>query len=671
MIKRKESFDSTTDNRKAWIGTPSSQSSLGATAVISSQANTTAKIYASVAAALIVALSPALFFSFGYHNDFNAWAYDTHRCCTRHPETQILMSIGRYFGAYAQNLQFWTIHSLSDLWIWRLVGIISAAALALYYLHIVSLRRPPTWQNACLTVAIFTLPTMQFQAIWVSMYMFWTPPILLSLVAADLLLRATERAASSDRIAVRDAAAPLVLAFLSLLTGFFFYPISATFVLVPAAHLLLSENTSKIRRMALLAVACVGAAFVTLFVVHKFIVLPHLRNVPYLGDYVFTFSSAIVTDAVQRLSNYVQEGAFLWLGLDIPEFQEMVGLAAAIGALYCAMRLVRGSLKAAAFSNFIMICCLFVAAAAPLLIVHQYSNTYRIMFTMTAIELLALFWLLKQLPLRGITLALVLAGIGAVFAFVSVYGTALSSHVEYDVDARAVARLPAEQFHAIAQIRPIAQRTAFGFDLRNDFGALSPINHVFDLLIGLRYRGDATFDVETARPAGDDSDSPPLVLEKNATVIDLSPIYGWPKVSNLSQFATVSAQPRGQFGPMNAVDGVDNTFWEVCGQPFPITLTLEYPSAHTLLGYDLSTIETPERMPRRWEVWATSKESSWHKLQEVADARPWGMRENRHFDVEFVPDVTGIKLVILETQIGSCLRLYEFRPAFEVPPETN
>ena len=322
------------------------------------------------------------------------------------------MSIGRYFGAYAQNLQFWTIHSLSDLWIWRLVGIVSAAALALYYLHIVSLRRPPTWQNACLTVAIFTLPTMQFQAIWVSMYMFWTPPILLSLVAADVLLRATERAALADRTAARDAAAPLVLAFLSLLVGFFFYPISATFVLVPAAHLLLSENTSQIRRMALLAVACVGAAFVALFVVHKFIVLPHLRHVPYLGDYAFTFSGAVVTDAAQRLSSYVQNGAFFWLGIDIPEFQEMVGLAAAIGGFYCAIRLVRGSLKAAAFSNFIMICCLFVAAAAPLLIVQQFSHTYRIMFTMTAIELLALFWLLNQLPFRGLTLASVFAAIG-------------------------------------------------------------------------------------------------------------------------------------------------------------------------------------------------------------------------------------------------------------------
>ena len=152
----------------------------------------TATINAAVVAAIIIALSPALFFSFGYHNDFNAWAYDTHSCCTRHPETRILLSIGRYFGAYAQNLQFWTIHSLTDFWWWRLVGILSTALLAAYYLHIVSRQSPPTWQNACLTVAVFTLPTMQFQSIWVSMYMFWTPPILVSLLAAQLLLTAAE-----------------------------------------------------------------------------------------------------------------------------------------------------------------------------------------------------------------------------------------------------------------------------------------------------------------------------------------------------------------------------------------------------------------------------------------------------------------------------------------------
>ena len=103
----------------------------------------------------------------------------------------MLIDIGRYFGAFAQNLQASTIHTLDDLWWWRLIGILSVAGLASYYLHIVSLRRPPTWQNACLSVAVFTLPTMQFQAIWVAMYVFWTPPMLLSLAAADLLVRAT------------------------------------------------------------------------------------------------------------------------------------------------------------------------------------------------------------------------------------------------------------------------------------------------------------------------------------------------------------------------------------------------------------------------------------------------------------------------------------------------
>ena len=147
--------------------------------------NRTAVIYACVLTSIIFALIPALFFSYGYHNDFNAWGYDSHTCCDQHPETRVLLAVGRYFASIAENLQFFTIHTVDDLWLWRLIGILSTAALAAYYLHIVSLGRPPTWLNACLAVALFTLPTMQFQAIWPSMYTMWTPPILLSLLAAQ------------------------------------------------------------------------------------------------------------------------------------------------------------------------------------------------------------------------------------------------------------------------------------------------------------------------------------------------------------------------------------------------------------------------------------------------------------------------------------------------------
>lgn len=668
MNKLTEFLNSEADGRnQVRIAATAAQARESASAPTPLRADKAVMKYAPVVASIIIALSPSLFFSFGYHNDFNAWAYDTHRCCTSHPETRILLSIGRYFGAYAQNLQFWTIHSLTDLWWWRLVGILSTALLAAYYLSIVSRQRPPTWQNACLTVAVFTLPTMQFQSIWVSMYMFWTPPILLSLLAAQLLLTAAEYDVLADRHTVWTVGPPMLSAFAALLAGVLFYPMSATFVLVPTAHVLLNENTPQARRMAALAIATVGGSFVALFIVHKFIVLPHLSHVPYLGDYEFVLSPQIVTDAAWRLSEYLREASFLWLCLDVPGFPKLIALVAAVGAIWCAIRLLRGSMKTSELLNLLMVCSLFVIAAGPLLIVRQFTLTYRVMFTMTAIELLVLFWLLKRLPLSAAAVASAFAAAGLASAFVSVYGTASSAYAEYALDARSVAHLPPEQFHPIVILRPPSQRMAFGFELRNDFGSLSPIDHIFDLLIGRRYNGQASFDVETA--AVNQDDTFPLVLEKSATVIDLSPIYGLPAVTDFSEFATVSAQPRGQSGPINAVNGRANTFWEVCEQPFPIELKVNYPSAQTVLGYELSTVDTPERMPSKWEIWVTSDGQGWRRLHEVADVKPWANREVRQFDVAPTPDVIGIKLVILASRYNSCMRLYQFRPIFETPAD--
>ena len=202
------------------------------------------------------------------------------------PRNAVLLAVGRYFASIAENLQFFTIHTVDDLWLWRLIGILSTAALAAYYLHIVSLGRPPTWLNACLAVALFTLPTMQFQAIWPSMYTMWTPPIMLSLLAAQALLKAAEGDFFANRFARRRAARFTLQAFAALLAGLFFYPISATFVLVPAAHLLMNDTPypRQIRRMALLAIAVLGSTFCHIVRIHKYIVLPHLSNIPYYRD---------------------------------------------------------------------------------------------------------------------------------------------------------------------------------------------------------------------------------------------------------------------------------------------------------------------------------------------------------------------------------------------------
>jgi hypothetical protein len=624
--------------------------------------------YLTLLVVIAAALSPALFFSFGYHNDFNAWAYDAQSCCTHHPETVILTAIGRYFGAIAQNLQFLTIRTLHDFWMWRLVGIISTTLLAAYYLHIVSLGRAPTWRDVFLSVAVFTLPTMQFQAIWVSMYMFWTPPILLALIAAHIFRIAALRTGILPT--VRLAA----LGFIALLAGVFFYAASAMFVLVPTAHLVLTQNKVWARKMAVVAVVGLGSAFVSLFLIQKYIVLPHMSVVPYLGDYKFDFTNDLIAEATWRLGQYLWEAAYLWLVLEVPWFPKIVALGALISLGYIALRIIRRTVPLSTLINPILACGLFLVAAAPLVTVHQFTQTYRVTLTMTGIELLVFFWLLKQLPINPAKLASVFAAIGAALAFAGVYGTAAATATEFALYARAVAGLsPASREHflpivVLRQIYPDHARQAFGLDLKRDFGGLGPADHIFDLLLGPRYSGKSAFDVaEFQLPA---VDGVPIALEKNALIIDTSAIYGVPNFKDFShRVGVVSAQPRGTFGPMYALlDRNPGSFWEVCGQaypqPFPITFELDLPSARTLTGYSLSTIEVPERMPNAWDLWVSSDLENWRRVEQVTEGGKWKIEEIRHYRLEPLPAVKGIKLVIMGTDGGPCMRLYEFTPAF-------
>ena len=652
--------------------------------------------YGAVAAAIILALSPSLFFSFGYHNDYQQWAYDSHTCCLQYPETNMLIDIGRYFGAFAQNLQSFTIHTLDDLWWWRLIGILSVAGLAIYYLYIVSLRRPPTWQNACLSVAVFTLPTMQFQAVWVAMYAFWTPPILLSLATAHLLVRATDpgillkigdRYTLPDHRALWRSAQLTLLAFSSMLAACFFYPMSATVVLVPAAHLLLNESKQQFRQMAMLAAVLLGSAFVALFAIHKFIVLPHLSNVPYLGEYGYNLSSDLLAAASQRLGYYLREGAYLWLGLEIPLFPALIGIASIIAVIYCAVRIYRRSIGAGELLNVLLACALIIVAVAPVLIVGQFSVTYRIRLAMNGIELLILFWLLKQLPIGSSRLASLFAALGIGCSFVDVYGTSAAAHAEHVLYSKSVANLSRGDFHSIAILRPDCCRRALGFPLRVDFGVLAPATGIFDLLIGPRYNGEAAFDVSTlVLPSGEallraverNDDRLPLGVEENAVVIDTSSIYGVPSFNNISsRLATVSARPldmsRGgvRYGPANAVDGLRNTFWEVARVSFPVSLELEFPTARALTGYSLSTVEETRRMPSSWEICVSSDRINWRRLQEMTEGQPWKNDEIRHYEVGPTTGVTGIKLIVKATDDNSILRLYEFRPEFTSAPSSD
>jgi hypothetical protein len=157
--------------------------------------------------------------------------------------------------------------------------------------------------------------------------------------------------------------------------------------------------------------------------------------------------------------------------------------------------------------------------------------------------------------------------------------------------------------------------------------------------------------------------------------IDTAPIYGVPDYfkAMIKQLPVVSSRPpdlrKGlRWGPANALDGDPDSFWEAGAVPFPIELEVDYPSRHILRGYSLSTIDAPERMPNSWEIWVSSDQTHWRRLQEMAQVTPWKTAETRHYSVERTPDVTAIKLVIKGTDDKSFLRLYEFMPDFADSP---
>ena len=296
------------------------------------------------------------------------------------------------------------------------------------------------------------------------------------------------------------------------------------------------------------------------------------------------------------------------------------------------------------------------------------------MFTMTGIELLILFRLLGQFPFGSLPLAMLFATLGIGCAFVGVYGTSASNHADYVLFSKATSKLSPQQFHSITVLRPPAARQVWGIPLNKEFGGLNPTVYIFDSMIGTRYDQQALFDVTEIRGRRGDNVDDALQpgIERNSMVIDTSPIYGLPKVKDLKErYPLVSAHPRGNSsGPANAVDHDPKTAWEVVGE-FPMELEIDYPMAHTLRGYSLSTVEETERMPNRWEVWVSPDLVNWRRLQLMTECQPWKLSEVRHYDVETADDITGIRLVIKGTDDSAILRLYEFRPEFNSAPSPN
>jgi hypothetical protein len=298
-----------------------------------------------------------------------------------------------------------------------------------------------------------------------------------------------------------------------------------------------------------------------------------------------------------------------------------------------------------------------------LIAAQQFAITFRITQTMTAIELLVLFWLLSRALPSPTAVAAALAALSLPLAFISTYMVASTAAAEHALYARALTGLQPGQFHAIVVLRPEGRRKSFGLTLRKDFGGLGPSGNIGYLFMRRTPQGETTFDItEFVLPA---VTGVPTAIEDNAVIIDTSQFFGEPNFKDFSgRVGTVSGRPRGTIGPMYAIDHNPNTFWETCGQPLPYELEVDLPTARTLAGYSMSTIEEPQRMPNNWDILVSSDKQEWRQVHQMTQAGGWQLLEKRQYQIAPVSDVRAIKLRVNNTDAGPCLRVYEFTPEF-------
>src|ERR1700686_2137541 len=84
--------------------------------------------------------------------------------------------------------------------------------------------------------------------------------------------------------------------------------------------------------------------------------------------------------------------------------------------------------------------------------------------------------------------------------------------------------------------------------------------------------------------------------------------------------------------PERAFDGsaAADSFWEAQG-PFPIELTVEFPTPRTVSSYSLKAGEDPSRMPSMWSTEGSQDGRGWMLLDQQKVKGPWEPYDSQAF----------------------------------------
>src|SRR3990167_1786480 len=625
---------------------------------------------AMIVALLFISFSPYLFFDFGFHNDFEVWAYNNKSCCSGHTETAVLIQFGRFLQGFLQNIYMWFFTDLRSLTFGRAFSMAFAAASAIYISIISRKNGMGKLSSAAFGTAIFLLPTAQINIGRTANFIPGLFAIIPTLCAISIFPDWKSLRNREHKTQIK-----LMASFLILLSVLFIYPPTVGFFLLPALVTIMYSGVKKseVKAQVLYSFVFFGIVCFSYFLLHRFVAMNlfNIVNPPYGSLYRFDISTAMLINLkifvrnilpmMLNLFNTVPSSVVAVIILILMVITVVFGLYKKYQA--STLRLILADSVLFLFFWFLI----FFSMNVPALVaVGQPPSIYRVWHPGAAAILLVLFRsidFISIVPIRRFLIAGLLV-VGCIFSFnTSMYmATTLSRQFEYAVEQVRTQFAPDKEFYIIVEVRPKAlllgrQRWGelkslyilsgghVGYILKKYFGIIAH-PRVESLVAEQK---ENLFFLEPELHEKSNILKPPMSMRDAPTV-------------KLVGIATHSGSSDPAFRLQRALDHIFYTFWELVTK-FPLILNFSFNESRRIKCYAIESGEDKAnyRMPQSWRLLGSKNSSSW-TLLDSRDNEHWlpNDYEDRIYQISKSDKFKNYKIEFLSVNNdGDIFRIYE------------
>lgn len=571
---------------------------------------------------ICLSFSPYLFFVFGFHNDFEIWAYNNSICCSGFPETNHLIRIGRFLQAFLQNVYLSFFTDLRSLVFGRALGIAFACIGAIMLSLIARKNGMGKLASAAFGAAVFLLPPAQVNLGWITNFV----P---GLFNAVLVLYAASIFPEWQSILTRErmARVRLGVCFLLLLAALFIYPPTIGFFLLPVMIRIMYSGFAKRedRLQATYALVFFGLACLVYFFMHR-VVYMKLFAITFPADafYRFDISTGLLGNLIKFFHEIFPVMLNLWNPAPSPIIAASVLFLIIAPAAFGVYRNCRSFTSSEVLTRSAIITAfwlvLFLAMNSPgLLAIGQPPTFYRAWHPGMAAVLLLLFHSIEFFRMAVIKNAILFAFLlaGCIFSFNSSMhlATTLSKQFEYAVAQISAQFSPDRERYVIVEKRPsslLLGRTRWG-----ELGFVHILTPGHGIYILKKYFDFGVHPIIES-----------VVVKQDENSLLLEPELLGKKSSN-------PFFPRSPADLLNkpfdkAFDLRVDTFFEKSG-PMPAIIDIVGTKPARVACYKIHAGESPARAPRSWRFTGSNDRHTWAVLDSQSNLPPWREGEGQLF----------------------------------------